>query len=165
MASGSEQKKLKIGWFSFSCCEDSTIMMTEILNDHYQEWFKLLDVRNAKILRRSRPLEEHLDVAFVEGAINSHKQEAELKKIREHCTKLVAIGSCAVTSMPSGHRNLFDEARQKETEAILTRFDYQDKVKKLADIVKVDAQVPGCPMDEKMFVDTVNTTLKEFNII
>jgi len=31
-------KKLKIGWFSFTCCEDSTIMFTEMLNDHFFAW-------------------------------------------------------------------------------------------------------------------------------
>ena len=26
-------KKIKIGWFSFSCCEDNTIVMTEVMSD------------------------------------------------------------------------------------------------------------------------------------
>jgi hypothetical protein len=33
-ASGSDQhKRLVVGWFSFTCCEDSTILFTELLND------------------------------------------------------------------------------------------------------------------------------------
>ena len=30
--------KLVVGWFSFTCCEDSTILFTELLNDHLDEW-------------------------------------------------------------------------------------------------------------------------------
>ncbi len=30
------QEKIKLGWFSYSCCEDSTIVLTEIMNDHWQ---------------------------------------------------------------------------------------------------------------------------------
>ena len=41
-----EQKKLKIGWFSFTCCEDSTIMFTEMLNDNFFEWKKIMKLRD-----------------------------------------------------------------------------------------------------------------------
>ena len=37
--SGNDQhKRLVVGWFSFTCCEDSTILFTELLNDHFDEW-------------------------------------------------------------------------------------------------------------------------------
>jgi hypothetical protein len=33
--SGNDQHvRLVVGWFSFTCCEDSTILLTELLNDH-----------------------------------------------------------------------------------------------------------------------------------
>ena len=38
-----EVKKLKVGWFTFTCSEDSTIMFTELMNEHYEEWFRLID--------------------------------------------------------------------------------------------------------------------------
>ncbi|MBI2597873.1 MAG: hypothetical protein HYW50_01620 [Candidatus Diapherotrites archaeon] len=44
------EKKLKIGWFSFSCCEDSSIVFSELLNDHYKEWLKLIDFKNVRLL-------------------------------------------------------------------------------------------------------------------
>jgi len=88
-------KKLRIGWFSFTCCEDSTIILTELLNDHFFEWRDLLDIRYAKVLKGKNVLDS-LDVAFVEGAISSQNQAEKLKKIRAVCRKLVAIGSCAV---------------------------------------------------------------------
>ena len=58
-------KKLKIGWFSFTCCEDSTIILTELLNDHFFEWRDLLDIRYAKTFKTKNVLDS-LDVAFVE---------------------------------------------------------------------------------------------------
>lgn len=159
-----EQKKLKIGWFSYSCCEDSTIVMTELLNDHYQEWLKVLDVRNAKILRRDKPIDD-LDVAFIEGAIASPKQEKAVQEIRSKSKKVVAVGACACTGMPSAHRNLFDEKTTEEIEPIIDKFIYGDKVKKLSEVITVDAQVPGCPMIPEKFIEVVNQMLKEFNIV
>ena len=156
--------KLRIGWFSFSCCEDSTIIFTELLNDHYREWKKLIDFKSALVLQKREDLSE-LDVAFVEGAITSKKQENKLKKIRKLSNKLVAIGACACVGMPSSQRNLFDEKTRKEIENLLIRFQYADKVKKVSEVVIVDAQVPGCPMDEKIFLQIINKYLREFGVI
>jgi coenzyme F420-reducing hydrogenase gamma subunit len=156
--------KLKVGWFSFSCCEDSTIIFTELLNDHYKEWKNLIDFRSALVLQRKEDLSE-LDVAFVEGAITSKEQEEKLKTIRSISKKVVAIGSCACSGLPAGQRNEFDEQKKMEIQALLTRFSYAEKVQKIVDVVPVDAQVPGCPMSEIGFLEIVNTYLMEFGII
>ncbi len=100
-----ENKKIRIGWFSFSCCEDSTIVFTELLNDHWQEWKKIFDFRHARVFKSNNILDE-LDIAFIEGAIASDEHIAKLKEIREKSKKLVAIGACAVTGMPSAQINL-----------------------------------------------------------
>ncbi|MCL4338569.1 hypothetical protein M1271_02695 [Patescibacteria group bacterium] len=157
-------KKLKIGWFSFSCCEDSTIIFTEILNDHYMEWKNLLDIKSALVLQKKSEIKD-LDVAFVEGAITSQKQEKKLLEIRKESKRLVAIGACACVGMPSSQRNLFDQMTREEIKNILIRFQYADKVKRLSEVVTVDDQVPGCPMDENIFLNVVNKYLKEFGII
>lgn len=157
-------KKLRIGWFSFTCCEDSTIMMTELLNDHFFEWKGLLDIRHAKVLKTKNVLDE-LDVAFVEGAISSQNQVERLKKIRKLSKKLVAIGSCAVTGFPSAQRNLFDEKTRAEIQPILERFKYTERVLKLDEVVPVDALVPGCPMETDKFLEVLNQMLSEFGIV
>jgi predicted thioredoxin/glutaredoxin len=62
------EKKLRIGIFSFTCCEDSTILFTELMNKHYETWRKVLDIRHARVLQSHNVMDE-MDVAFVEGAI------------------------------------------------------------------------------------------------
>lgn len=157
-------KKLRIGWFSFSCCEDSTVMFTEILNDHYKEWLPLLDVRHARVLQTKNVLDE-LDVAFVEGAIAAPEHEEKLKEIRAKSKKLVAIGACATIGNPSCQRNEFPEEVRDQIQFLLDRFHYGERAKKLDEIVTVDASVPGCPMDMNRFVEVLTNTLKEFEII
>lgn len=157
-------KKLKVGWFSFSCCEDSTIVFTELLNDHYQKWRKLIDFKAILPLQKRAELTD-LDVAFVEGAIASKEQEERLIKIRMVSKKLIAVGACAIVGMPGGQRNLFGEKTKQEIGAFLLQYKYAEKVKKLADIITVDDIVPGCPMDEKKFLEMLNKYLIEFQII
>ena len=105
-----------------------------------------------------------MDVAFVEGAISSAEQEEKLKKIRSLATKLVAIGACACTGMPSGQRNRFDDATKAEIHSFLEKFHHADMVKSLRELVTVDEQVNGCPMSEKAFLELLDKLLKEFNI-
>lgn len=160
----SPAKKLRIGWFTFSCCEDSTIIFTELLNDHWQEWKKLLDIRHARVLQSHNVLDE-LDVAFVEGALSSDEHIRYLKEIRSKSAKLVAVGACAVMGLPSAQRNQFDAKKMAEIQPLLDKFAYLPQVKKLADVVTVDYTVPGCPMDEKKFLEVLNVALKEFKIM
>lgn len=156
--------KLRVGWFSFSCCEDSTIIFTEMLNDHYQEWKKVIDFKSILVMQRREDLSE-LDVAFVEGAITNKDQEEKLKKIRSISKRLIAIGNCACVGLPAAQRNFFDDKTNTELEAILTRFAYAEKVQKLSELVTVDDMVSGCPMDERNFLKIVEKYLAEFGIV
>lgn len=153
-------EKIKIGWFSFSCCEDNTVVMTEIMNDHWQEWKKLFDFRHVRALSSKNILDE-LDIAFIEGAIASEEHKAKVEEIRAKSRKVVAVGSCAVIGMPAGQRNNFNEKQKQEIDFLLARFAALPKVLKLSDVVKVDAEIPGCPMDPEQFLEAVNNLVNE----
>lgn len=159
-----EQKKLRIGWFTFSCCEDSTIIFTELMNDHWQEWKKLLDIRHARVLQTNNVLDE-LDVAFIEGALATQSHIDKAKEIRAKSKKVVAIGACAAMGLPSAQRNQFDEKRLEEIQPLLARFSHLPKVLKLSDAITVDVTVPGCPMDGNTFLKALDGLLKEFKIV
>lgn len=77
-----------------------------------------------------------LDLAFVEGFVGTDAEEAHLKKIRRRARLLVACGSCACFGGVSGGRH-----------------------RPLADVVKVDAVLPGCPMEKDEFVAAVAALL------
>lgn len=160
-----EKKKLAVGWFSFTCCEDSTILLTELLNDHFDEWKKVIDFKYIRPLKTKND-PTNLDVAFVEGAASSEKQEEEMRKIRENAKYVVAIGSCAVTGLPSASRNnIVDIELNEKIQWYLKTFNYGQKVKKLDEVIKVDDQVPGCPMNAETFKTAVGKYLKLFEII
>lgn len=157
-------KKLAIGWFSFTCSEDSTIILTEMLNTHFDEWKNLIEFKHFKTLKSENDL-SNLDVAFIEGAISSEKQATEVKKIRDNAEYVVAIGACACTGRPSSNRNAFNDAEISGKIAdYLKRFDYSAKVQKLEDIIEVDDKVEGCPMNQVKFVDVLSKYLKIFEI-
>ena len=155
-----QNKKLKCAWFTFSCCEDNTIVFTELLNDHWLEWKKILDFTNARVLRTKNVM-ENFDIAFIEGALASPKHVEKLKEIRSLSKKLVAVGACAVTGMPSAQRNLFNEEQWQAIKDLVDRFAALPKVLKVSDVVKVDAEVPGCPMDPNVSLEKTAALIKE----
>ncbi len=106
---------------------------------------------------------DELDIAFVEGAIASEEQARELREIRQKAKKLVAVGACAVVGMPSAQRNYFNEEQKKEIQFLIDRFAALPKVQKVSEVVPVDAEIPGCPMDPNDFLAKVNALVNEFN--
>lgn len=158
--SAAENEKIKIGWFSFSCCEDNTVVFTELLNDHWKEWKALFDFKHIRVLKSHNVLDD-LDIAFIEGAIASDDQAEKLKEIRGKTKKIVAVGACAVMGMPSAQRNYFNERQKQEIEFLVARFRALPKVLKVADVITVDAEVPGCPMEPNNFLTVTNKIIAE----
>jgi sulfhydrogenase subunit delta len=158
-------KKLVVGWFSFTCCEDSTILLTELLNKNFDAWNKVVEFRHMKVLKSKNSM-EGLEVAFIEGAASSERQEKEMQEIRSKAKYVVAIGSCAVTGLPSASRNQFEpEDINEKIEWYMKTFNYGQKVKKLSEVIKVDDQVPGCPMNVETFTNVLTKYLKLFGVV
>jgi len=97
-----------------------------------------------------------LAVALVEGSVASSRQEVSLARIRARSALLVACGTCAcfggISAMDAGS----------------TRADMADTVygighpgydlaphRPLSDFVKVDAAIPGCPIEKDEFLRAV----------
>lgn len=156
--------KLRIGWFTFTCCEDNSIMFLELMNSNYFRWKKLLDFRHCKFLKSKNVLDS-LDVAFVEGAISNDKEKERLLEVRSKSKYLVAVGACACTGYPSAQRNDFPEHIKVKIEPFLAKWNLYRKVLRVDEVVKVDDKVDGCPMVEPVFLRVLDKYLHEFRII
>lgn len=152
--------KIKIGWFSFTGCEGCAIIFIELLNNHYKKWLSEIEFVHGRILKKETEEIKEMDIAFIEGAISSNSQEEKIKEIREKTKILIAVGTCATLGSPSNQRNFFDQNQLSEIKPILEKFNYKEKVVKINDVVKIDEVVPGCPMDEKFFLQIINKYLK-----
>ena len=104
---------------------------------------------------------DEFDIAFIEGAVASPEHEERLKKIRAISKKVVAVGACAVTGLPASQRNTFTPEQKEAVQFLVDRFGALPEVKKVADVVEVDASVPGCPMNTDIFLKAVNELVAE----
>jgi sulfhydrogenase subunit delta len=154
-------RKLRVGWFTFSCCEDNSIVFVELLNRYYFEWKEKMDFRYCRMLKSKNTLDD-MDVAFVEGAISNDQDREKLLEVRSKCRYLVAIGACACTGGPSAQRNDFGPEAKAKIEPTLKKWNLYAKVLRLDEVVKVDDKVDGCPMFENKFLEVLGKYLKEF---
>lgn len=143
--------KLKVGFFSFTCCEGCVISFLEVLNEKFFEWKDKVDIRYLRALKKVKKIAP-MDIAFVEGAISTKSEIKKLELIRKNSKKLVALGSGAINGWPSNLRNDIKGEKKKEVAELIEKLNQIDKVSPIKNFVKVDDEIPGCPIDEKVFI-------------
>jgi len=151
-------KKLRVGFFSFTCCEGCMINVIEVFNEKFFEWKDKIDIRYFRALKKVKPIVK-IDVAFVEGAISTESEVRKLKLIRKNATKLIALGSGAINGWPSNLRNDFSLARKNKIADLIKEFGQLDRILPIKEYVKVDDFIDGCPADEKVFIEKMEGML------
>ncbi|MGD0309895.1 MAG: NADH:ubiquinone oxidoreductase [Acidobacteriota bacterium] len=146
--------KPKIGIFGLSGCWGEQII---ILNCEDQ----LLDIVGATeivdFLGGSSVNDEEspLAIAFVEGSVANGREEEQLRRIRERAEMLVACGTCAcfggVAAMDAEQPREQVICQVYGADAAVSAWDIRPH-RPLADFVKVDVAIPGCPMEKTDFL-------------
>ena len=142
------KKKLKLGIFSFTCCEGCSVVFIELLNKRFFEYKKLIDFRNFRQLKSNKVI-DNLDLAIIEGAISTESEKRKLKEIRKKAKRIVAIGTCAVGGMPSSQRNFFSVELKKKISPLVKKLHQLETIEPLHKFVKIDETINGCPINIK----------------
>jgi len=104
---------------------------------------------------------DEFEVLFVEGSVTTEEDERRVREGRKRAKLLVAVGSCACYGGVQSQRN--DEASIEEMLlAVYGRTELPVKLQKpraVSEVVKVDYELPGCPLDKKQFVYAVASIL------
>lgn len=144
-------RKKKIGVFSFTCDEGCSINMLEVFNKKLFDWLEKVEFSYFLSIKDAGEIKD-FDIVLIEGVISSNKDLKELKKIRENTRILIAMGNCAISVMPSGQRNFFNKTQMDEIQDDLEKFTLLPKCLALKDVVKVDDEIPGCPINDEKFI-------------
>lgn len=153
------KKKKRVGIFSLTCDEGCSIYLIEIFNKKLFDWLKKMDLVYFLSIRDKREI-KNLDIALVEGVVTSEKDKEYLKKIRSNSKILIAMGSCAINTMPSGQRNNFNTKQLGEIKDHLKKYNFLQRALALKEVVKVDNEIIGCPINEKIFIKVFEKYLK-----
>jgi len=126
-------------------CQLAILNLGEALLDLVQQ----LDIRHfaeAGLLDELAPVE----IALVEGSLSTPADIERIKHIREVSRFLVTIGACATAGGLQALRNL--SASGEWLGQIYASPEYiasLDQVRSVREVVRVDAEIWGCPVDRK----------------
>ncbi len=151
--------KLKVGVYSFTCCEGCTIVLVEALNKHFDEWIEKIDFVDFRVLKPYSGVNK-TDVAFCEGAISTKSEIKKLKEVRSKTKHLVAYGAGATIGFPSDQRNKFSPKKLAEIAEDIKKFKQIEKIQPIKNFVKVDSEIPGCPVDINVVINKIEDLLK-----
>ena len=97
------------------------------------------------------------DLSLVEGSITTPHDAERIREVRRVSKALVTIGACATAGGIQALRNFKDV--KAFTSIVYARPDYIDTLATstaIADHVKVDFELRGCPVDKHQLLDVVN---------
>ncbi len=155
--------KPKIAFFKFSSCAGCQLSVLNI-EPVLLDVLGAIDIRYFVMAKRENH-EGPYDIGFVEGAVTSPKELLELKKIREECSVLVAMGTCACFGGLPSIKNYSGFSQKELEEKVYTElWDLKSFPAYGIDYyVKVDYYLRGCAIDLGELVTLIKSALKGIN--
>src|SRR5574341_304767 len=151
--------KPSVGIFGLTGCAGDQLV---ILNceDELLDLVAAIDVRDFLMASSACDRDSRLDLALVEGAVLTRRDEETLRRIRARSGLLAAVGTCAVWGGVAAMNCTEDRAR------LLTEV-YGDlgvsydsaPARALHEVVKVDLSISGCPIEKDQFLEAVANLL------
>ncbi|MEW6324870.1 MAG: oxidoreductase [Nitrospirota bacterium] len=100
------------------------------------------------------------DLSLVEGSISTPEDAERIRGVREVSKRLVTIGACATAGGIQALRNFADV---KEFMAVVyaqpAYISTLDKSTAIADHVKVDFELQGCPINKRQLIEVISAFL------
>lgn len=151
--------KPNVGIFGLTGCAGDQLA---ILNceDELLQIVELLDIRDFLMASSENDEDTRLDLALVEGAVLSERDEEKLREIRRRSDLLVALGTCAM------HGGVPIMDRDHDRDALLRQVygdmgsEYDTRsARPLHEVVAVDLGIPGCPIERHELLQAIGHLL------
>lgn len=100
------------------------------------------------------------DVSLVEGSVTTPDDLERIRRVREISRYVIAIGACATAGGIQALRNFADVDEFRSV--VYARPDYIETLATstpISEHVKVDLQLPGCPIDRRQLLEVLVATL------
>jgi NAD-reducing hydrogenase small subunit len=150
-----EKKKLRVATSSLAGCFGCHMSLLDI-DERFVTLVDLIEFDASPLTDIKEP--GHCDLGLVEGGLCNAENVHTLRKLRDRCEVLVALGACAVNGGLPAQRNQLDIRDCLQT-VYLTGMGLErgfipndpelplplKQVHPLHDVVKIDYFMPGCP--------------------
>jgi coenzyme F420-reducing hydrogenase gamma subunit len=137
-----------LGVFGLTGCAGDQLVLLDC-EEELLTLFARVDVRDFLMASSRNDEACPLDVALVEGAVLSRRDEETLRRIRARSRLLVALGTCAVWGgLPAMDRLVDRAALLRETYGDTGATYDTLPTRALHEVVEVDLAITGCPIEK-----------------
>jgi coenzyme F420-reducing hydrogenase gamma subunit len=124
------------------------------LEDELLNLFKAVDIVHFP-MAKAKNEEGPFDIAFVEGAVSTEEEKAQLEKIRADSKYLVALGSCASYGGVPSIKDFYTEEEIEVPVYKSTSVVRSIRADGIGNYIKVDYFMHGCPPNKYEFLHVV----------
>jgi sulfhydrogenase subunit delta len=140
--------KPRLGIFSLTGCAGDQLQILNMEDDLLElaSNFIIVDFQEGSSYSESGPV----DIALVEGSVSTEHDKKKLLEIRERSKIVVAFGSCAIDGCIQALRNNNSTLKERLKDVYGVEPGFFDAVmsKPIREYVKVDIEIPGCPVEK-----------------
>ena len=150
--------KPKLDVHKFSSCDGCQLALLN-LGEPLLLLPELVDIVHFAEAGPSDPV-ARADIALVEGSVSTPEDVERIRQVRENSGLLITIGACATAGGLQALANFAD--RDAWMAAVYARPDYIETLQvsnPIADYVKVDFEIPGCPVNSRQVVGALRDLL------
>ncbi len=153
------QRKPKLAVWKFASCDGCQLTLLDCEDE-------LLDIAGevdlAYFPEATRAVSPGpYDLSLVEGSVTTPHDAERIQKVRRASKALVTIGACATAGGIQALRNFADV--EEFTRVVYARPDYISTLETstaIADHVRVDFELRGCPIDKRQLLEVIDAFLR-----
>lgn len=155
-----QKTKLKLAIWKFASCDGCQL---SILDCEDELLTVAENIEIAYFMEASRAIgKPPFDLSLVEGSITTPHDAERIKEVRRNSKKLVTIGACATAGGIQALRNF--KAVKDFVKIVYARPEYIETLEKstpIADHVRVDFELRGCPVNKYQLLEVISAFLNE----
>ena len=150
--------KPRVGVFKFASCDGCQLSLLDAEDE-------LLAVAGAIDIVHFLEVTSHIepgpyDIALVEGSITTPHDAERIRQIRHDTNYLITIGACATSGGIQALRNWGDSDEfMRAVYATPEYIQVLDKSTAIADHVRVDFELRGCPINQYQLIEVITALL------
>ena len=150
--------KPRLAVFKFASCDGCQLTLLDCEDEllPIADRVEIADFREAS----SAVLDGPYDLALVEGSVTTPGDVERIRTIRAQSRALVTIGACATAGGIQGLRNFADVREYREV--VYARPEFIETLATstpIADHVKVDFELRGCPINKTQLLEVITAFL------
>ena len=152
----------RVGIFDLACCEGCQLQIVN-MEERLLDLLGLVEpVEWREAISDKLHPDGPFDVALVEGSVTREEDAERLREIRERSDYLIALGSCATLGGVNKLKNLFETDEVKQAvygDAASMPHLATSAVQALHEVVTVDHEIHGCPIEAHELVQAIQSLL------